>query len=48
MRTALIVPKGSREVLQDSWDLEDDPYPHVDFVTEDLAGFLKAVKGALA
>ena len=48
MRTTLIVPKGSREVLQENLDLEADPYPHVDFVTEDLAGFLKAVKGSLA
>ncbi|WP_247653765.1 pyrimidine 5'-nucleotidase [Labrenzia sp. PHM005] len=47
MRTALIVPKGSREVLQDNLDLEGDPYPHVDFVTEDLTGFLRAVKGSL-
>jgi len=47
MRTALIVPKGSREVLKGSLDLEGEPYPHVDFVTEDLAGFLKAVKGSI-
>lgn len=48
MRTALIVPKGSRGVFQESWDLEGDPYPHVDFVTEDLTGFLRAVLGALS
>ncbi|MBG6199492.1 putative hydrolase of the HAD superfamily [Labrenzia sp. EL_13] len=48
MRTALIVPKGSRDVFQESWDLEGDPYPHVDFVTEDLTGFLRAVLGALS
>lgn len=47
MRTALIVPKGSREVLQENLDLEGETYPHVDFVTEDLAGFLKAVKGSI-
>lgn len=48
MRTVLIVPKGSRDVFQESWDLEGDPYPHVDFVTEDLTGFLRAVLGALS
>lgn len=48
MRTALIVPRGSREVFQGDLDLEADPYPHVDFVTEDLTGFLKAVLGAMA
>lgn len=48
MRTALIVPTGSREVFQGDWDLEGDPYPHVDFVTEDLTGFLKSVNGAIA
>ena len=47
MRTTLIIPKGSRDIFQESWDLEGDPYPHVDFVTEDLTGFLKAVIGAL-
>ncbi|MCX2724116.1 pyrimidine 5'-nucleotidase [Roseibium salinum] len=47
MRTTLIVPKGSRDVFQESWDLEDDRYAHVDFVTDDLTGFLKAVLGAL-
>lgn len=47
MRTALIVPQGSREVFKHDLDLEGDPYPHVDFVTEDLCGFLKAVTGAL-
>ncbi|GAB4523352.1 MAG: pyrimidine 5'-nucleotidase [Roseibium sp.] len=48
MCTTLIVPAGTRDVFQESWDLEDDPYPHVDFVTDDMTGFLKAVLGALA
>lgn len=46
MRTGLIVPKESREIFMETWDLEGDPYPYVDFVTEDLAGFLTAVNGA--
>ncbi len=48
MCTALIIPTGSREVFQETWDLEGEPYPHVDFVTDDLTGFLRAVLGALA
>jgi len=47
MCTTLIIPKGSREVFEETWDLEGEPYPHVDFVTDDLTGFLKAVLGAL-
>ncbi|MEO9527766.1 pyrimidine 5'-nucleotidase [Roseibium sp.] len=47
MCTTLIVPKGTREVFRESWDLEGEPYPHVDFVTDDLTGFLKAVLGGL-
>ena len=47
MCTTLIIPSGSREVFREAWDLEGKPAPHVDFVTEDLAGFLKAVLGAL-
>ncbi|QFT34142.1 pyrimidine 5'-nucleotidase [Roseibium porphyridii] len=48
MCTTLIVPTGSRELFRESWDMEGDPYPHVDFATDDLTGFLKSVLGALA
>ncbi|MBO6890410.1 MAG: pyrimidine 5'-nucleotidase [Roseibium sp.] len=48
MCTALIIPRGSAEVFREDWDMEGDPYPHVDFVTEDLTGFLKAVKGTIS
>lgn len=48
MCTTLIVPSGSREVFQEGWDMEGEPYPHVDFVTDDLTGFLKSVLGVLA
>ncbi|WP_417670976.1 pyrimidine 5'-nucleotidase [Roseibium sp.] len=47
MRTILIVPKGTRDVFQESWDLEREDESPVDFVTDDLAGFLKAVNGTL-
>lgn len=47
MQTVLIVPPGTRDVFREDWDLEADGTKHVDFMTEDLAGFLKAVGGAL-
>jgi len=48
MRTVLVVPSGTREVFREDWELEGRDESHVDFVTEDLAGFLKAVLGALS
>ena len=48
MRTALIVPKGTRDIFRDDWELEGDNAAHVDFVTDDLAGFLNAVTGQLS
>jgi putative hydrolase of the HAD superfamily len=48
MRTVLVVPQGTREVFREAWELEGDDAPHVEFVTEDLAGFVRAVAGALA
>ncbi|MEJ8476170.1 pyrimidine 5'-nucleotidase [Roseibium algae] len=52
MRTVLIVPSGTRDVFREDWDLEGGDLKggqksSVDFVTDDLTGFLKAVNGAL-
>ncbi len=47
MRTVLVVPRGTREVFREAWELEGDDAPHVEFVTDDLAGFVAAVAGAL-
>ena len=47
MRTVLVVPQGTREVFREAWELEGDDAPHVEFVTDDLAGFVAAVAGAL-
>lgn len=47
MRTVLLVPDGTRTVFRDEWELEGQNAPHVDFVTDDLAGFLRAVLGAV-
>jgi putative hydrolase of the HAD superfamily len=40
MTTVLVVPEGSREVFREDWELEGRDDPHVDHVTDDLAGFL--------
>ncbi|MBC00292.1 MAG: pyrimidine 5'-nucleotidase [Rhodobacteraceae bacterium] len=47
MRSVLLVPDGTRAVFREEWELEGANAPHVDFVTDDLAGFLRAVNGAL-
>jgi putative hydrolase of the HAD superfamily len=40
MTTVLIVPEGTREVFRENWELEGRDDPHIDHVTDDLAGFL--------
>ena len=47
MRTALIVPKVTREVFREEWEMEGQDAPHIDFVTGNLAGFLEGVLGAI-
>ena len=42
MTTVLVVPEGQREVFREDWEMEGREDPHVDHVTDDLAGFLKA------
>jgi putative hydrolase of the HAD superfamily len=43
MTTVLVVPAGTREVFRESWELEGPGEPHVDHVTDDLAGFLQKI-----
>ena len=43
MVTALVVPEGQREVFREDWELEGRDDPHVDYVTDDLAGFLEGI-----
>lgn len=40
MTTVLVVPDGTREVIREDWEMEGRDAPHVDHVTDDLAGFL--------
>ena len=46
MVTVLVVPHGTREVLTEDWEMEGRDAPHVEFVSDDLAGFLEAVLAA--
>jgi len=43
MTTVLVVPNGTREVFREDWELEGRDAPHVDHVTDDLAGFLNRI-----
>jgi len=41
MTTVLVVPEKTREVFREEWELEGRNAPHVDHLTDDLAGFLR-------
>lgn len=43
MTTVLVVPERTREVFREGWELEGRDAPHVDHVTDDLAGFLQTI-----
>jgi putative hydrolase of the HAD superfamily len=46
MTTVLVVPEGTREVFREDWEMEGRDAPHVDHVTDDLAGFLQRLAAA--
>jgi putative hydrolase of the HAD superfamily len=43
MTTVLVVPEGAGVVLREDWELAGRDAPHVDHVTDDLAGFLRGI-----
>jgi putative hydrolase of the HAD superfamily len=43
MTTVLVVPPATREVFREGWELEGRDAPHIDHVTDDLAGFLRRI-----
>jgi putative hydrolase of the HAD superfamily len=43
MTTVLVVPAAQREVFREVWELEGRDAPHVDHLTDDLAGFLRDI-----
>jgi putative hydrolase of the HAD superfamily len=46
MTTVLVIPEGTREVLREDWEMEGRDADHVDYVTDDLAGFLQKIRAA--
>jgi putative hydrolase of the HAD superfamily len=43
MLTVLVVPGGTREVFQEEWELEGRDDDHVDYLTDNLGGFLESL-----
>ena len=43
MITVLVVPEGQRELFREDWELGGRDEPHVDHVTDGLAGFLAQI-----
>lgn len=48
MLTTLIVPRGTREVFHEDWELEGRDDNHVLYVTDHLADFLEDVRAAIS
>ncbi|HLZ04431.1 MAG TPA: pyrimidine 5'-nucleotidase [Bradyrhizobium sp.] len=44
MTTVLVVPDGTKEVVREDWELEGRDAAHVDYVTDDLTGFLQGLR----
>jgi putative hydrolase of the HAD superfamily len=42
MTTVLVVPDGTREVFRENWENAGRDAPHVDYVTDNLAEFIRA------
>lgn len=47
MLTTLIVPRGTREVFHEEWELEGRDDNHVHYVTDHIAAFLEDVQSAI-
>ncbi|WP_187969465.1 pyrimidine 5'-nucleotidase [Aquibium microcysteis] len=48
MTTVLIVPRNFEPTFSEIWESDPDEADDVDFVTDDLAGFLRQINGARA
>jgi putative hydrolase of the HAD superfamily len=47
MTTVLVVPKGTEDILLEDWELQGRDAAHVDFLTDDLAGFIEQVEARI-
>jgi putative hydrolase of the HAD superfamily len=45
MVTVLVVPEDQHEIFREDWELQGRDAPHVDHLTDDLAGFLEGILG---
>jgi putative hydrolase of the HAD superfamily len=41
-----VVPPATREVVREGWELQGRDAPHVQYITDDLSGFLAALKSS--
>jgi putative hydrolase of the HAD superfamily len=48
MLTTLIVPRGTREVFHEDWELEGRDDNHVRYVTDHLADFLEDIRTTIS
>lgn len=48
MKTVLVIPAGTRAVFQEDWELEGRDADHIDYLTEDLGGFVENVVAAIS
>jgi len=46
MITVLVVPEGARAVLREEWELAGRDAVHVNYVTDDLTGFLRGISSS--
>jgi len=47
MRTVLVVPRRDAEIIRDAWELDSTKAEHVDYITDDIAGFVTDLADAL-
>ena len=47
MVTVLVVPGGTREIVSEAWEQEGHEAAHIDYLTDDLGGFLGEVLTAI-
>lgn len=48
MQTILVLPGGTREVFHEDWELEGHDADHIDYLTDNLGGFLEELLTAIA
>lgn len=46
MTTVLVVPDGTKNVVREDWELEGRDAAYVDHITDDLTGFLAAIRAS--